>query len=110
MNDLIQGPNLKNYAAMWMGSRSDAAEVARRVSPLTYVRQGLPPVLTIHGDRDDVVPYSHAVRLHDALEREKIPNQLFTIRGGGHGGFTQAEYVRSYETIWDFLRRHKIIR
>ena len=110
VNDLIQGANLKNYAVMWVGSRADGAEVARRVSPLTYVRQGLPPVLTIHGDRDDVVPYSHAVRLHDALEREKIPNQLFTIRGGGHGGFTQAEYVRSYETIWDFLRRHKIIR
>ena len=110
VSDLIQGANLKNYAVMWMGSRADAAEVARRVSPLSYVRQGLAPVLTIHGDKDDVVPYSHATRLHEALKRAKVPNQLFTIKGGGHGGFTQAEYVRSYETIWDFLRQHKIIR
>ena len=109
VNDLVRGPNLKNYAVMWVGSRTDAADVARRVSPLTYVREGLPPVLTIHGDKDDVVPYSHATRLHEALERAKVPNQLLTIKGGGHGGFSQAEYVRSYETVWAFLKRHKVI-
>ncbi len=41
VNDLIQGPNLKNYAMMWMGSQTDAAAIAKRVSPLTYVRPGL---------------------------------------------------------------------
>ena len=39
VNDLIQGPNLKNYAAMWMGAMPNAAEVAKSVSPLTYVRR-----------------------------------------------------------------------
>ena len=34
VNDLIQGPNLKNYAMMWMGSQTDAAAIAKRVSPL----------------------------------------------------------------------------
>jgi acetyl esterase/lipase len=109
VNDLIQGGNLKNYAVMWVGSQPGAAEVARRVSPLTYVRPGLPPVLTIHGDKDDVVPYSHATRLHEALERAKVPNQLYTVKGGGHGGFSREDYVKSYETIWAFLRRHKVI-
>lgn len=109
VGDLITGPNLKNYAVMWMGSQPQAAEVARRVSPLSYVRPGLPPVLTIHGDKDEVVPYSHATRLHEALERAKVPNQLFTVRGGGHGGFTRDEYVRGYEAVWAFLRQHQII-
>ena len=109
VNDLIKGSNWKNYAVMWMGSQPNAEEIARRVSPLTYVRSGLPPILSIHGDKDGVVPYSHSLRLHEALEKAKVPNQLLTIKDGGHGGFPQTEYVRSFETIWTFLRRNKII-
>jgi acetyl esterase/lipase len=109
VNDLIKGSNLKNYAVMWMGSQQNAEEIARRVSPLTYVRAGLPPILTIHGDKDDVVPYSHATRLQDALNKAKATNMLLTIKGGGHGGFSQVDYIKSYETIWAFLRQHKII-
>ncbi|MBC7899399.1 MAG: alpha/beta hydrolase [Saprospiraceae bacterium] len=108
VNDIIQGPNLKNYAVMWMGSQPNATEVARSVSPLTYVRPGLPPVLSIHGDKDSVVPYSHSVRLHEALDKANVKNQLFTIKGGDHGGFPQADYVRSYAEIWKFLKDNKI--
>ena len=109
VNDLIKGSNLKNYAVMWMGSQQNAEEIARRVSPLTYVRAGVPPILTIHGDKDDVVPYSHATRLQEALNKAKATNKLLTIKGGGHGGFSQVDYMKSYETIWAFLRQNKII-
>jgi dipeptidyl aminopeptidase/acylaminoacyl peptidase len=106
---LIKGPNLKNYAAMWMGSQPNSEDIGRRVSPLTYVRSGLPPILSIHGDKDDVVPYSQSVRLHEALEKEKVPNQLLTVKNGGHGQFPQTDFVRSYEAIWTFLRQNRII-
>ena len=109
VNDIIQGANLKNYGPMWVGSQPNAAEIAKQVSPLTYVREGLPPILTIHGDKDDVVPYSHAVRLKDALDKVKVKNELLTIKGGGHGGFSQAEYVNAYNEIWKFLKENKIV-
>jgi acetyl esterase/lipase len=108
VDDIRQGKNLKNYGVMWLGSQADAPEIARRVSPLTYVRGDAPPVLTIHGDRDDVVPYSHATRLREALDRAGVKNSLHTVKGGGHGGFTEAEYLKSYEEIWKFLRENKI--
>jgi dipeptidyl aminopeptidase/acylaminoacyl peptidase len=108
VNDLIAGPNLKNYAAMWMGSTPDAAEVARSVSPLTYARKDLPPVITIHGDKDDVVPYSHAMRLHEALEKNGVRNKLVTVKGGGHGMFTQADYAIAFDEIWKFLKDNKV--
>ncbi len=108
VNDIIQGKNLKNYAVMWMGSQTNAAEIAKRVSPLTYTRKDLPPILTIHGDKDDVVPYSQATRLKDALDKAKVTNKLITIKNGGHGGFPQAEYVRSFDEIWKFLKENKI--
>ena len=108
--DLIQGKNLKNYAVMWMGSQSNAQEIAKKVSPLTYVRAGLPPILTIHGDIDSVVPYSHSVRLHEALDKVKSPNKLITIKGGDHGGFSRADYINSFKEIKEFLRQNKIIQ
>ena len=62
--DVIDGPHRANLAAQWLGSLRNRDEVARRVSPLTYVRAGLPPILTIHGDSDQLVPYQEPVRLH----------------------------------------------
>ena len=108
VTDLIQGPNLKNYAAMWMGAMPNAADVAHNVSPLTYVRAGLPPILTIHGDADDVVPYTQATRLKAALDKAGVTNQLLTIKGGGHGMFTQEQYIAAYEEIWKFLKANKV--
>ena len=109
VNDLIQGPNLKNYAMMWVGGQTDAAAIAKRVSPLTYVRAGLPPTISIHGDHDDVVPYDQSVRLHKALTAAGVPNQLVTIKGGGHGQFKEAELEDAYEKIHAFLHAHGLI-
>ena len=107
--DILEGPNLQTYAVAWFGSMTNRAEVARRVSPLTYVRPGLPPILTIHGDADKVVPYSHAVRLHDALNKASVPNQLLTIPGGKHGGFSKEDTLKIFTAIREFLLRQKIL-
>ena len=95
---------MKTYAVQWRASMPARYEIAERVSPLTYVRAGLPPVLTIHGDADPTVPYSHAVRLRDALDEAGVPNQLHTVPGGGHGNFTVEEYQVAYEVIRKFLK------
>ena len=109
VGDLLEGKNMKTYAVQWMASMPDRYEVAERVSPLTYVRAGLPPVLTIHGDADPTVPYSHAVRLRDALNEAGVPNQLHTVPGGGHGNFTVEEYQVAYEVIRKFLKEQGLL-
>jgi acetyl esterase/lipase len=103
---LLSGPERKNYAAMWMGSQPDALAIAKRVSPLSYVRAGLPPILSIHGDADPVVPYDQSTRLHQALTAAGVPNELVTIKGGGHGEFTDVELEDAYEKIGAFLHAH----
>jgi acetyl esterase/lipase len=104
--DVIDGPNRRNAAAQWLGSLPNRDEIARRVSPLTYIRAGLPPVMTIHGDADPTVPYQQAVRLHEALAKVGVPNQLLTIPGGKHGGFTPEERSRIYVAIREFLAQN----
>ncbi len=108
--DLLQGPNFKNYAAMWMGSQLDQLAIGKRVSPITYVRPGLPPIISIHGDADPVVPYEHSVRLHKALTAAGVPNELVTIKGGGHGQFNDSQLEDAYEKIRAFLQEHGLMQ
>ncbi len=94
----------------WFGSMSNREDLARQVSPINYVRAGLPPIITIHGDEDDIAPYSQAVRLHAALDKAGVPNQLVTIHGRKHDGFNRQEMVSSYAAIREFLRKHSILK
>ena len=100
---LAGNADARSYAVQWVGSRSDADEVARSVSPLTYVRAGLPPILSIQGNADPNVPYSQNVRLHEALAQAGVANELFTVPGAGHGNFNPEERTEIYRKITDFL-------
>jgi acetyl esterase/lipase len=110
VNDLLAGPNMKTYAVTWLGSMANRDEVAKRVSPLTYVRAGIPPVITIQGDADPTVPYTHGIRLREALDKVGVPNQHVTIPGGKHGGFTDAEMAKAYAAIVSFLEKQNLTK
>ncbi len=109
VGDQLEGPNRQNAVVEWFGGMPDRFEVAERVSPLTYVRRDLPPILTIHGDADVTVPYSHAVRLHAALEAAGAKHELHTVPGGAHGGFTREQTVEIFNTIQRFLTDNGIL-
>ena len=106
VNDLLEGANRRNYAVQWLGSAPDRAEIAKRISPLTYVRSGLMPVLMIQGDADPVVPYQHSLRLKAALEKAGVKNELHTIPGGKHGGFSASENIAAWGAVREFLKKN----
>jgi acetyl esterase/lipase len=106
IGDLLAGPNRKTYAVSWLGGLPDRAAVAQRVSPLTYVRAGLPPILMIHGDSDPVVPYSQSQRLHIELDKVNVQNELYTVSHGGHGMFGADADIEAYRHVWDFLEQY----
>jgi acetyl esterase/lipase len=108
--DLLDGANMRPYAVQWLGSRADRVEVARRVSPLAYVRAGLPPIMTIHGDADPTVPYAHATQLRDALKKAGVTTELVTIPNGRHGNFPLPDQLRALEAVRAFLTTHGILR
>jgi len=104
--DLLGGSNAKAYAVQWLGSLPNREEMARSVSPITYVRCGLPPILSIQGDADPIVPYSQNVRLRDALTKAGASVELVTIPGGGHGNFKPEERTKIYLKIREFLSKN----
>ncbi len=101
---------MKTYAVTWLSSLENRREIARRVSPIYFVRAGLPPIITIHGDADPTVPYQHGVRLHEALQKAGVANQLVTIPGGHHGNFPREQTLRAYTEIDKFLTAHNLMK
>jgi acetyl esterase/lipase len=74
-----------------------------------------PTLVQIHGggwnsgDMADVanwvMPYvDQALHLHEALGKNSVRHQLFTLNGGTHGGFTDAQYKESFTEIFKFLK------
>jgi dipeptidyl aminopeptidase/acylaminoacyl peptidase len=110
VQDVIDGKNKQPAAQRWFGSMPDRMEIAKRVSPMTYVRAGLPPILTVHGDADMVVPYPQAVKLNADLEKLGVPHQLITIPKGGHGNFTPEQRTMIYRTIREFLVKNGVMK
>jgi acetyl esterase/lipase len=104
--DTVEGPHKANLAVQWFGGQPNWEEIAKRVSPINYIRADQPPVLTIHGDADPTVNYQQAVRLHEALTKAGVQNQLLTIPGGHHGNFSPDERVKIYVTIKEFLKKN----
>lgn len=111
---LVEGPTVRNFAVRWFGSLPNRDELAKRVSPVTYAKPGAPPVLTIMGDKDPILPYAQGVSLHEALDKAGVPNQLVTIQGGGHGSTTpyawnREQFLQAQEAVVTFLKKYQIV-
>jgi acetyl esterase/lipase len=106
--DQLDGAGQRPYAVAWIPEQPERMDLARRLSPMTYVRRGLPPVLAIHGDADTVVPYSQSVSLIAALKGVGTDAELITVPGADHG-FQPAEMDKLWPQIFKWLKKRKIV-
>lgn len=70
------------------GAIQDNKGKVARANPITYVTPGDPPFLIVHGDSDPLVPHHQSELLDAALKKVGVPVTFYTVKGGGHGGFT----------------------
>jgi acetyl esterase/lipase len=106
LKGLLEDSKSHEIAGFWLGNRHDRDLLATQLSPINYVRPGIPPILSIHGDRDEIVPYIQSLRLHQALDRAEIPNRLITILDGQHGNFKPAQVRKIERAIEQFLNKN----
>jgi acetyl esterase/lipase len=93
----------------WVGEGPHFAERAKRVSPMTYVGRGNPPVFIAHGDADPTVPYAQSQRLYDALRRAGVPTAFFRVPGGKHGNFNPEQTAAVWTAARDFLLENHVL-
>jgi acetyl esterase/lipase len=68
---------------------------AKRASPINYVNAASPPVLILHGNKDDAVPPAQSRRLHEALDRAGVKNQLLMVDAGHDGPLFSTPEIES---------------
>lgn len=79
------------------GTPETKADLYRQASPLNYIKKLSPPILTIQGDDDKLVPQSQA-ELLDKLMKEKGGSHTLIIKKGyGH------ENLWREPEVWTFL-------
>jgi dipeptidyl aminopeptidase/acylaminoacyl peptidase len=59
-------------------------KILKDLSPINYVSEDDPPVLIIHGDKDELVPIGQSEMLITKLKQFKRPSELIVLKEGTH--------------------------
>ena len=93
------------------GNRERTLAACRSASPFSYIHRGAPPVLTIHGTKDEIVPYDQARLLHESLRAAGVTTWLEPLKDKGHGGdWTPDDMKRCVGVVQEFLARNLLPR
>lgn len=87
-----------------LGTTDRNSAVAAAASPVTYVDKDSPPVLTIHGAQDNIVPSDQARILHAALKEAGVSEKLVMLEGAGHDLGGQAQRLRVVAEMTSFIK------
>jgi acetyl esterase/lipase len=93
------------YKGLCRGTPETAAEMYHAASPVTYVTKDDPSVMTLHGDKDTLVPVSQAKLLDETMKLAGASHELIILEGQGHG-FAGEAAQRADEALWRFFAEH----
>lgn len=67
------------------GPIQDHPEKTQRANPIRYVTADDPPMLHMHGEVDQAVPFNQSELLHAALKAVGLDSELYMVKNGDHG-------------------------
>ena len=87
------------------GTPNEAGERYKAASPITYVSEDDPPVLTLQGDQDALVPVEQARMLDVRMKDAGASHTLMVFEGQGHG-FGGEHQQEAMNAMWEFFDQH----
>ncbi|MGA7633950.1 MAG: alpha/beta hydrolase [Terriglobales bacterium] len=66
------------------GTEKEKPELYRKASPILYVSKDDPPLLLVHGEKDDGVPFDQSVRMAETYRRVRLPVEFIAVKNAGH--------------------------
>jgi len=82
-------------------------DLAEKTTPMYYLsrEKAVPPILILHGDRDELVPFNQSVRLYEKLRELGKEVEMYKLLGATHGvGGFHGEQAR--RTVVEFINRY----
>ncbi|MGA7929433.1 MAG: prolyl oligopeptidase family serine peptidase, partial [Candidatus Sulfotelmatobacter sp.] len=71
-------------AKFFRGTEKEKPELYRKASPICYVSKDDPPLLLVHGEKDDAVPFDQSVRMAETYRRVGLPVEFIAVENAGH--------------------------
>jgi acetyl esterase/lipase len=94
---------VQNVFPKYIGaSLAEKPDEYKKLSPLTYVRKGLPPTMTLLGESDRLVPAEQGIRLDIALKKAGVHHELYLIP------WTDHEFDGSWNSLACQIAREKV--
>jgi acetyl esterase/lipase len=92
----------------YLGARiTDVPDKVRLANPMTYVHEGMPPILIQHGTADSNVPFQQSVEFARVIEERVGPDryELDLLEGAGHGD-PAFETEENLDRVFAFIDRY----
>lgn len=91
--------------ALCGGTPESASDAYKAASPITYVSKDDPPVLTLHGNQDEIVLVAQARLLDEVMQKQGARHELLILDGQGHG-FKGEGAKQADDATWSFFEKH----
>ncbi|MEO9851654.1 MAG: alpha/beta hydrolase [Reichenbachiella sp.] len=84
--------------------------VADLYSPVTYLKKNLPPVLIIHGNKDQIVPLDQSTSLKLLLDSLEVENEMHILEHTNHAfiGADDSQKSDVQDWIFNFIENQRI--
>jgi acetyl esterase/lipase len=69
---------------LFRGNEKEKPNLYLQASPIHYVSKNDPPLLLVHGERDDLVPFSQSVEMAKAYRREGLNVEFIAVKNADH--------------------------
>lgn len=103
ITDLVSVANMSSKKR-WLDKKFEDKAFIESVSPINYVSEDSPPVFIVHGDNDQLVPYSQSEKLYNTLQKHNISSDFLTLKNAGHGNLNKEQQNLINIRMWSFLK------
>ena len=97
--------NFRDISAL-RKTRSEAPELYKAFSVLTYLDKSDPPFLILHGTADATVPVAQSELLAAALQKLGVEHQLVVVEGAPHTFHLQPKEKDLRTVVLEFFAKH----
>ena len=72
--------------SLWLGGPiEELPDRVKRANPITYIDNEDPPILIVHGEKDQLVIIGQSELFYDALRRAGVRTEFVRVKNAGHG-------------------------
>ena len=103
LDDLFSLPEFPILHVSGLVGQIRAGYSIKEASAINQVKNSKTPILYIHGDKDDFVPYYMMEELYNATSSEK---EMLTIKGAAHAKSSEVDPKAYWTTIYDFINKY----